>query len=194
MSRRGEPGTNCAAGPEQVHDRGGRRSAALAVLVAVAALVAAACSSDEPELADPVAQGDVVFATGELSDVPLPVGSVETSAPSDVDGVVAASYEQSQLPPVEVVSRMETALVDAGWEELTPFTEAGERVFRGAFTMDDRRLDVTVAVAPDAQTGQPVAGVDAEGSEIGLVLRASTGGQQDTVPPLSTPEQGEGAS
>jgi hypothetical protein len=164
------------------------------VLLLGVLFAAASCGSDDGGETAPPLSGGPVYASGELSDVPLPAGASESQAPAEADGAIAAAYVVPELPPVEVVSRMGTLLADARWEELEPFTEAGERVFRGEFAREGRRLEVMVVVVPDATTeGAVVSGVQVPGSEIGLVLHPDlTGAPDNTVPPLTVPEQGEG--
>ncbi|MEZ5139321.1 MAG: hypothetical protein R2702_16245 [Acidimicrobiales bacterium] len=130
-----------------------RRTALLALVVALLAALAVGCSDSNPtrtETSDPSVSDEASFEGLPVPPLADPVGSV-----SEKDGVVTRSYSVRNRTADRVFEFYEDELASLGWERQGPIEDAGRNVRRGTWDGPKGTLEVTTTEAellPDEST------------------------------------------
>ena len=146
-----------------------------ATFLLVAMVVAAACSTDEPE--NQVAPDRDGFVEGDFRDVPIIPRAVALGDPIERDGVVTGNYKVQNIGPAEVLDQYTSLLDDDGWTLVEGPARMGDDIHRGDWIKDGRRLEVvaqpvtSVPEYPDVTASEPF---DEFPTQLNLILYPDT--------------------
>lgn len=121
------------------------------------------CGDDDGRDAQPATAG-TAFVDGAFDGLPMFRGATPIQRPTEVDGVVAGSFETITARPDTVMSFYRAQLAQAGWTEVEPPSEVGRDVWQGDWTKSGRLLEVSTSPLPSD---------DATRTQIDLVLHGT---------------------